>query len=136
MHSTLDPIDITSPVSHPTPTARPHALVLQPNGCLDRNTSQEFQQVLQSALEQATEAVIVDLLWVDSTDAAGISALVNGMQHASALKKSLSFQSMDMRTRTALETEWNQQWERSVGSWNRLFQHDLEQFLDSLLQPS
>lgn len=111
-------------------TASPHMIVLQPNGSLDCASSSEFQRVLEESLEHVTDGVIVDLLWVDSTDAHGVSALVAGIQRATALGKLLSFQAMDIQTRVALEAEWSRQREISFGPWSDLFGQDLERFLD------
>lgn len=107
-------------------------IALQPTGPLDKANSLAFQKMLEDSLEQATEAVIVDMLWIESTDSNGIAVLVAGIQRAAALGKSLSFLSMDRLTRTALETEWNRQRELNFGPWNDLFAQDLEQFLDNL----
>ncbi len=113
---------------------RPNTVVLQPNGSLDSTNSLEFQRLLQDSLEFALEGVIVDLLWVDSTDTHGIAALAAGIQHAVTLGKMLSFQSMDVHTRTALEAEWVRQRELSIGPWNEVYGQELECFLDGLAQ--
>jgi anti-anti-sigma regulatory factor len=126
-----------SPAFYPTtqPQASgPATIVLQPNGSLDCYSSAEFQQRLEEALVLSGDGVIVDLLWVDSTDSCGVAALVAGIQQAAILGKMLSFQSMDVSTRTALEIEWIRQREISFGPWNDLFGTELEQFLDSLFQ--
>ena len=114
-------------------TAQPSTIVLQPRGSLEGASSPAFQADLERALDQVTDAVIVDLLWVKSMDAQGIEALVAGIQRAAALGKFLSFQSMDAQTRAALTLEWNRQRQLSYGPWNRLFKRDLERFLDGLL---
>lgn len=132
---TENPTD--SPVFSPTtqPQASgPATIVLQPNGSLDCHSSVEFQQMLEKALVLSGDGVIVDLLWVDSTDSCGVAALVAGIQQAAILGKMLSFQSMDASTRTALEIEWIRQREISFGSWSDLFGTELEQFLDNLFQ--
>ncbi|UBF26680.1 STAS domain-containing protein [Kovacikia minuta CCNUW1] len=141
MNTTLD--FSTSPITKPPYTSVSHLatspqtdrlpiIVLQPNGSLDSTSSSEFQSVLEESLEQVTEGVIVDLLWVESTDADGIAALVAGIQRATLLGKLLSFQAMDGQTRAALEVEWNRQREISFGPRNDLFEKDLERFLDQL----
>jgi anti-anti-sigma regulatory factor len=116
------------------PPLQPDTIVLQPNGVLSQDTCCTFQHALEQALEQAAASVIVDFLWVSSTDMHGIAALVAGIQRAANLGKFLGFQAMDMRTRKALEVEWNRQREKMFGTWNNLFQNDLEQFLDQRLK--
>ncbi|WP_421655651.1 STAS domain-containing protein [Leptothermofonsia sp. ETS-13] len=113
---------------------RPNTVVLQPGGSLDCTSSLEFQRMLQESLELALEGVIVDLLWVGSTDTHGIAALAAGIHHAAMLGKMLSFHSMDVRTRAALEAEWIRQREVSVGPWNEIYGEELKGFLDSLIQ--
>jgi hypothetical protein len=81
-------------------------------------------------LEQATDGVVVDLLWVGSMDAYGIAALVAGIQRATALGKQMLFQALDANSRLALETEWAHQQESSVGLWKHTFNSNLEAFLD------
>jgi len=112
------------------PEVKPTILVLQPSGALTQANSREFQYELENTLEQVTEAVIVDLIWVDSTDAYGIAALVAGLERAKALGKFLSFQSMNGSDRLALETAWAHQQEISAGAWTHTFSSDLESFLD------
>ncbi|HEY9617872.1 MAG TPA: STAS domain-containing protein [Microcoleaceae cyanobacterium] len=112
--------------------AKPHTIVLQPDGNLDPIRSSEFQVQLEAAIEQVTDAVIVDFLWVNSTDSQGIAALVAGIQRAATLGKAISFQSMDARTRAALEQEWNRQRQLSFGPWQDRFKDDLAQFLETV----
>lgn len=111
---------------------KPHTIVLQPDGNLDPISSSEFRVQLEAAIEQVTDAVIVDFLWVKSTDPQGIAALVAGIQRAATLGKAISFQSMDAQTRAAIEQEWNRQRQLSFGPWQDRFKDDLEQFLDTV----
>jgi len=115
----------------PVQDIRPDTIVLQPQGTLDESSSPTFQAELEEAIEHATEAVIIDFLWVESTDLNGVAALVAGIQRAADLGKLLSFQSMDSRTRAALAAEGERQRKLRYGSWSSLFKQDLEQFLDS-----
>ena len=115
---------------HLAPAVRPHTLVFQPIA-LNRTNSHEFQLALESALEQVLEGVVVDLLWVESTDDYGIAAVVAGLQRAATLGKFLSFQSMNADLEFALETAWAQQQESSAGAWTHTFSSDLESFLDN-----
>ncbi len=113
---------------------QPDTIVLQPNGALDAMSSADFQKVLETALATVAVGVIVDLLWVDAIDTHGIAALAAGVQQSVILGKVLTFQSMDVRTRLALEHEWYRQRDLSFGPWSDLFKQDLEQFLDSLVR--
>lgn len=113
------------------PDVKPAILVLQPNRLLNETNSCEFQQELERTLEQVTEAVIVDLLWVEAIDAHGIAALVAGLQYATDLGKGLSVQSMHAGDQLALETAWARQQELSAGTWTHTFSHDFESFLDA-----
>jgi len=121
-----------SNLANPLPKAKPGTIVLQPNGSLDRTSSPEFQRVLEESLEQVTDAVIVDFLWIESTDIYGVAVLMAGIQRAAVLGKVLTFQSMDVQTWTALASEWDRQREINFGSWNDVFEKDLERFLDTL----
>jgi len=130
MSTTLASIAVAPLMSDPTHNSKPHMVVLQPTGHLNQTTSHSFQKSLEEALETVSEVVIVDLLWVESTDAHGVAALVAGIQRATSLGKTLSFQSMDSRTRSAVEREWNRHREILLGPWKNLFKRDLEQFLE------
>lgn len=146
MNTTIEAIDArvvssTAPTAAEAPrllslesTVKPNLLVLQPSGSLQQVNSREFQQELERSLEQVTDTVIVDLLRVDSIDADGITALVAGMQRATALGKHLLFQSMNASDRLALETAWAQQQAISMGAWGHTFNSDLEAFLDNFTQ--
>lgn len=111
---------------------KPHTIVLQPDGNLDPISSSQFRVQLEAAIEQVTDAVIVDFLWVKSTDPQDIAALVAGIQRAATLGKAISFQSMDAHTRAAIEQEWNRQRQLNLGPWTDRFKDDLEQFLEQL----
>lgn len=140
MNTTIDAIEkrVVSPAAptyadaprllHLEPAVKPNLLILQPSGSLNQANSHKFQQELESTLEQVTDAVIVDLLWVDSTDADGIAALVAGIQRATVLGKYLSFQSMNVNAQIALETAWAQHQAITVGAWAHTFSSDLEAF--------
>jgi anti-anti-sigma regulatory factor len=110
---------------------RPHTLVLQPMGNLDQQSCIEFEQCLHNALEQATDGVLVDLLWIRAIDSFGIAALVTGIEKASTLHKSFSLHSMNRRTKVAMEAEWEQRRSQRMGTWKNTFAADLEQYLDS-----
>ncbi len=114
--------------------SKPSTIVLQPSGALDRESREHFQQTLEEALDQAIEGVIVDLIWVEATDAEGVTALVAGIEKAASLGKAISFQSMSHSTRIAMEAEWDRQRAIRFGSWSDRFKADLEHFLDNLAQ--
>ena len=142
MDMTIDAIDarVVPPVAlayakaltlpHLASAVKPRFLVLQPNGSLNQANSDDFQHGLESILEQATDGVIVDLLWVGSLDAYGIAALVAGIQRATVLGKWILFQALDANSRFALEAEWAQRQQSSVGVWKHTFSSNLEAFLD------
>ncbi|MDX2231520.1 MAG: STAS domain-containing protein [Leptolyngbyaceae cyanobacterium bins.349] len=105
-------------------------IVLQPTGELNHENGQTFCQVLEQALELAAEGVIVDLLWVNGMDAAGIAALVAGAEKAAVLGKVISFQAMNYQTRVAMEREWEQRRQQRFGAWSDRFAVHLEPFLN------
>ena len=117
---------------HLAPAVRPYTTVLQPSEPLNQINSFAFQLELETALERVMDGVIVDLLWVNATDAYGIAAFVAGMQRAAELGKFLSFQSMDAGSERALEDAWAQQQERNSGVWTHTFSSGLESFLAGL----
>jgi anti-anti-sigma regulatory factor len=110
---------------------RPRTVVLQPMDWLDQASIDKFQHSFNTALEQASEGVLIDLLWIASTDAYGINALLMAVERAAALNKSLSFQSMNRRIKAAMEAELQQRRSQRLGSWKTSFAADLEHFLDS-----
>ncbi|MCD8489247.1 MAG: hypothetical protein LRZ84_21550 [Desertifilum sp.] len=82
---------------------RPSTIVLRPNGCLSGLSCETFQEALESALEWTTDTVVVDMLWVESVPAEGISSLMAGLERATALGKTLSLRSLDVDTHATLE---------------------------------
>lgn len=110
-------------------TEHPTTIVIQPCRALTQENSSAFQQSLESALDLAHESVIVDLLWVETADAAGIAALVGGIEKAAHLGKMISFQAMRHQTRVAMETEWERQRLLRLGVWHDRCEATLEQFL-------
>lgn len=114
----------------------PRTIVLQPNNDLNASCSDSFQRSLEEALELAVEGVIVDLLWGNVTDCKGVEALVMGLEKATILGKSLSFQSMNPQTRTLVEAEWDRQRDLRFGAWDDVFELELERFLEAINQNS
>lgn len=132
MNMSLDAVAVAPPLTPSIVDERPSTLVLQPSGALDGVTSAAFRERLERSLEQVLDGVIVDFLWVDSTDKHGIAALVAGIRRAIELHKDLSFQGLDCRTRAALEQEWERLRQQNFGSWSEAFEQNLECFLDNL----
>lgn len=114
------------------PTLQLSSIVLQPTVALDQVTSAAFQTELELALDRVTEAVIIDFLWVETIDAAGITALAAGLERAHRLGKTLSFQAISSRVRFAVYDEWNRRRNPNVTSWSDRFEQDLENFLDEM----
>lgn len=109
-----------------------YSVVLQPHGCLDSVTCVAFHSALERALQQATDAVVIDFLWVDTVKAEGVAVLMAGVKLAVALGKRLSFRSIDLATRNMLEAEWENQRDMSLGAWKESYQQDFRQFLDTM----
>jgi hypothetical protein len=57
---------------------------------------------------------------------------VAGLEKATILGKSLSFQSMNPQTRTLVEAEWDRQRSIRFGAWDDVFELELERFLDAV----
>lgn len=127
LHRPETPLEIDPPNSF-----NPQTIVLQPNNDLNSFSSTSFQQSLEEALDLSREGVIVDFLWGDVTDSQGIEALVAGLEKATLLGKSLSFQSMNPQTRTLVEAEWDRQRCARFGAWDNVFELELERFLDAI----
>lgn len=113
---------------------QPYTIVLQPGKGTGKVDILELHQAIKYALEQATDAVIVDLMWVPSLNPHALSVLVDGIQKAIAIGKSLSFRSVNSATRQILETEQHRHHTAHVGVQQSSFTQDLEQFFDSRQQ--
>lgn len=109
----------------------PSTIVLQPCRELTQETGCAFQRMLEEALELALERVIVDMLWVEKTDMAGIAALVAGLEKAASLGKIVSFQAMPYQTRVAVSEEWERQRQRRLGIWHDRYETSLAEFLST-----
>lgn len=118
-------------VAAPT-DARPSMLVLQPSGPLTQDTLSEFQAELEQSLELATDTVVLDMLWVNQTDDAGIHTLVASLQKAEIMGKVLSIQALHPSMRIALRQAWQQQQDAEMGEWNTVINQNLEKFLNQL----
>jgi anti-anti-sigma regulatory factor len=113
---------------------QPYTIVLQPGKGTGKVDTLELHQSIKQALEQATDAVIVDLIWVPSLNPHTMSVLIGGIQKAIAMGKSLSFQSVNSATRQILEAEQHRHHTAKFGVQQSSFAQDLEQFFDSRKQ--
>jgi len=104
--------------------------VLQPRGRLDQTSSPTLQLILEQSLHQATEAVILDLIWVEAIDSVGLEVLKSGVRLAHRLSKALSFHAVSAPTRAALDLEKATLRALSLGKWAEVWQHEFEQFLN------
>lgn len=109
MEPLMDLIPSFSALGNLAEQKRPRTIVLRPNGCLDDVSGPAFEKALEQALELTTEAVVVDLLWIDTVEAEGISCLIAGLKRASALGKTLSLRFMDVATQAAVEAACHRQ---------------------------
>jgi anti-anti-sigma regulatory factor len=109
--------------------ASPNTVVLQPNDNFSDLAGISFRTLLGHALVQA-DAVVVDLLWIDTIDQAGLSILLSGMTQAVELGKSLSFLSMNQQTRSTLDSSWEKLREDTASAQVDVFTPEFEQFLD------
>jgi anti-anti-sigma regulatory factor len=107
----------------------PKTVVLQPRGCLDQKQGLAFQATLEQALRQATQTVIVDLLWVEAIDRTGLQMLKAGMQLAATLGKVLSFQPANATVLTVLQPEWTMLRAGRLGNWAEVWHQELDDFL-------
>jgi hypothetical protein len=133
MQNTDHSMDVVTPANLPT-ESQPHTIVLQPGHDTGTVDSLEFRQLLKQSLDEATETVVVDLIWMNSLDARTTSVLIEGIQWAIALQKSLTFKSIDRATRQMLDTEYHRQRTRMLGTMQTSFTPDLEQFCESRQQ--
>jgi anti-anti-sigma regulatory factor len=111
------------------PQPLPKTVVLQPRGCLDQKQGLAFQATLERALRQATQTVIVDLLWIEAIDRTGLQILKAGMQLAAALGKVLSFQPANATVLTVLQPEWTTLRTSQLGNWAEVWHEELDNFL-------
>ncbi|MBD2019480.1 hypothetical protein H6F43_04675 [Leptolyngbya sp. FACHB-36] len=88
-------------------------------------TSTAFLTEIAVALEQASEQVIVDLLWVDAIDDHGMVMLVASLEQAAVLGKKLVLHSLDYGTRTRLAAAVDRQ--SGVDDWEHWFNPAVEQ---------
>jgi anti-anti-sigma regulatory factor len=111
------------------PRPLPKTVVLQPRGYLDQKQGLAFQATLERALRQATQTVIVDLLWIEAIDRTGLQILKAGMQLAAALGKVLSFQPANATVLTVLQPEWTTLRASQLGNWAEVWHEELDNFL-------
>jgi anti-anti-sigma regulatory factor len=136
------PTDHSSGADEPTPvTAKrppddrrsvgdhraPTTIVLQPKS-LEGESGQTFQQSLAQALKQA-DVILVDLIWIETTNSATIAPLLTAMQQAQRSGRSLSFLSMDAASQKALDQRWEKDITATIADRQEIFAPDFEQFL-------
>jgi anti-anti-sigma regulatory factor len=105
----------------------PTTVVLQPQS-LEGEAGQTFQQSLAQALNQA-DVILVDLIWIETTNSATIAPLLTAMQQAQRNGRSLSFLSMDAASQKALDQRWENDITAAIGDRQEIFAPDFEQFL-------
>lgn len=114
----------------------PTSLVLQPRGELDSSTSAAFQVRLEQALHCATKAIVIDLMWVEAIDPAGLEVLKAGVCLAAGLGKNLSFKSLPAKIWAELEVEQITLRSKALGSWATAHREDLDRFLSQPRKPA
>jgi anti-anti-sigma regulatory factor len=105
----------------------PNTIVLQPQS-LEGEAGQRFQQSLAQALQQA-DVILVDLIWIETTNSATLEPLLKAMQQAQRCDKSLSFLSMDAASQKALDQRWENDITATIADRQEIFAPDFEQFL-------
>jgi anti-anti-sigma regulatory factor len=103
----------------------PNTIVLQPKS-LEGEMGQVFQQSLAQALKQA-DVILVDLIWIETTNSTMLALLLNATQQAQRSGKSLSFLSMDAASQKALDQRWEK--DITIADRQEIFAPDFEQFL-------
>jgi anti-anti-sigma regulatory factor len=120
--------DDAPPTAKASPSNRsPSTLVLQPKS-LEGEAGQVFQQSLSQALKQA-DVILVDLIWIETTNSATIEPLLKAMQQAQRSGRSLSFLSMDAASQKALDQRWEKDITATIADRQEIFAPDFEQFL-------
>ncbi len=102
-------------------------IVLQPQ-YLQGKAGVAFQRNLEQAIEHAA-VILVDLLWIDATDAAMQASMCNAMKRAAQRGKSLSFLGLDANSQKALDQLWEQKTTDRLADHQAIFAPDFEQFL-------
>ncbi len=125
---TDQPVDDASPTAQVSPSNRaPSTAVLQPQS-LEGEAGQAFEQALAQALKQA-DVILVDLIWIETTNSTTIAPLLKAMQQAQRSGRSLSFLSMDAASQKALDQRWEQDITATIADRQEIFAPDFEQFL-------
>jgi anti-anti-sigma regulatory factor len=119
--------DDASPTAKANPSRSPSTMVLQPKS-LEGEVGQVFQQSLTQALKQA-DVILVDLIWIETTNSATIEPLLKAMQQAQRSGRSLSFLSMDAASQKALDQRWEKDITATIADQQEIFAPDFEQFL-------
>jgi anti-anti-sigma regulatory factor len=119
---------VDAPAAMPDPPIAPaNTIVLQPQS-LEGETGQVFQQSLADALASAS-AILIDLIWIETTSSRTLDILLQALQQAERLGKSLSFLSMDAQSQAALDRRWEQQISATMADRQEIFAPEFEEFL-------
>lgn len=128
------PARLATSAAQPAPTSatepvRRATIVLQPHQELQQQHSQAFQRMMEAALEQVEDSLVIDLLWAEGIDEAGVAVLVSAVEKAIALGKMVSFHSMTRALHLAMDAETERRRQERLGSWSDRFENSIEQFL-------
>jgi anti-anti-sigma regulatory factor len=102
-------------------------VVLQPAD-LSGIEAEAFARSLQQALTTAA-VLLIDLIWIESVDEAGLNILLDSMVRAEEAGASLSFLSMDPSVRKQLDDRWEQRQAPHNAARRDVFAPDFEHFL-------
>ncbi|NEQ23779.1 MAG: STAS domain-containing protein [Microcoleus sp. SIO2G3] len=111
-----------------------HPVVLQPR-LLDRSQSLNFQAVLHQALHRAA-GVIIDFIWIEAIDPAGVAVLKQAVHLAARLGKSIVFQGASATLSALLEQEQDRLRNHSLGDWQPQCNREFDAFLGHHGEPS
>lgn len=95
-----------------------HPVILQVPGGYHAAHWQAFQANLKLALEQPSDAIIVDLHQVEAIAPEGMVVLKTAIQQAVELGKTLHFHTADASLQIELKAEWSRQWFAHLGNWS------------------
>lgn len=121
------PPNSTPPNSISANTISANTIVLQPQR-LEGEAAQVFQQSLADALATAN-VILIDLIWIETTNSSTLDVLLKALQQAERLGKSLSFLSMDAQSQAALDRRWEQQISATMADRQEIFAPEFEEFL-------
>jgi anti-anti-sigma regulatory factor len=112
-----------------------NTVVLQPRGKLTGAAGTAFHQGLTAAIA-AADAIVLDMLWVESLDQDTIDRLLSGLKQAHRLGKSIAFLSLDQQVRSQIETIWQQEHQTQILDQAEVFSPEFERFLEGFTASS